>query len=167
MYNADWGYDPFQQTKNTAYWKLDKPTIVGESPGMAGKYTVKQMVDGAFANGYAGIMPWSYNAKDGYGTLEQCKVELKAFRDAHASLVDFSCGNVSAGRAAEKASHANLTGENGWVMAKIVDMRGKTVRVMRPGAQAVHNQQPRGIFIFQAMDARGRMVVSRKTVNLR
>jgi len=92
MFNADWGYDPFQATKTPAYWKLDKPALIGESPAAAGKYTMKQMVDAAFANGYAGIMPWSYNAKDGVGTWDACKTELKAFRDAHASLVDFTCG---------------------------------------------------------------------------
>jgi hypothetical protein len=92
MFNAEWGYDPFQATKTPAYWKLDKPTIVGESPAIVGKYTVKQMVDNAYANGYAGIMPWSYNANDGYGTWDGCKNELKAFRDAHVAMVDFSCG---------------------------------------------------------------------------
>ncbi|MBN1809180.1 MAG: cellulase family glycosylhydrolase, partial [Planctomycetes bacterium] len=40
MYNADWGYDPFQLTKPTTFWQLDKPTIVGECPADdTGMYT--------------------------------------------------------------------------------------------------------------------------------
>jgi hypothetical protein len=92
MFNADWGYDPFQQSKTPAYWKLDKPTLIGESPAAAGKYTMKQMIDSAFMHGYAGIMPWSYNANDGVGTWDDCKTEIKAFHSAHSSLIDFGCG---------------------------------------------------------------------------
>ena len=92
MFNADWGYDPFQATKTPEYWGLDKPTLIGECPGVAGNYTVKQMVDNAYTNGYAGIMPWSYAAVDAYGSWNSCKTELKAFYDAHASMIDFSCG---------------------------------------------------------------------------
>jgi hypothetical protein len=92
MYNPDWGYDPFQTGRSPAYWKLDKPALIGESPGIAGKYTVSQMVNAAFTNGYAGIMPWSFNAKDGFGDWESIKKELKTFRDAHPALVDFTCG---------------------------------------------------------------------------
>jgi hypothetical protein len=41
----------------------------------------------------AGIMPWSYDADDGVGGWDACKKELKAFRDAHSSTVDFTCGS--------------------------------------------------------------------------
>jgi hypothetical protein len=94
MFNTDWGYDPFQATKTPEYWKLDKPVLIGENPGGAGKYTLKQMIDNAYANGYAGIMPWSYDSVDNFGSWNMCKNELKAFHDKHASLVDFSCGGT-------------------------------------------------------------------------
>jgi hypothetical protein len=94
MFNPDWGYDPFQATKTPDYWKLDKPTLIGENPGVAGKYTLKEMVDNAYTNGYAGIMPWSYDSVDNFGSWNMCKNELKAFHDKHASLIDFSCGGT-------------------------------------------------------------------------
>ncbi|GAI44791.1 unnamed protein product, partial [marine sediment metagenome] len=84
------GYDPFMTGRTTAYWLLDKPTIVGESPAKTGQYTVSEMVNNCFINGYGGIMPWSYSANDGAGTWDECKSELKSFRDAHSSIVDYS-----------------------------------------------------------------------------
>ncbi len=95
MYNPDWGYDPFQATKTPSYWKLDKPTLIGENPGVAGKYTLKEMIENAYTNGYAGIMPWSYDSVDQYGSWSGCKDELKAFHDKHASMIDFSCGTIN------------------------------------------------------------------------
>jgi len=91
MYNADWGYDPFQMSpaKTPSYWKLDKAVLIGESPATAGKYTVEQMINNSFTNGYCGIMPWSYNAKDGAGTWDEVKNYLKSFRDAHSDIVDY------------------------------------------------------------------------------
>ncbi|NLD92615.1 MAG: T9SS type A sorting domain-containing protein [Fibrobacter sp.] len=94
MFNAEWGYDPFQITKTPAYWNLDKPALIGENPGVEGKYTLKQMIDNAYENGYAGIMPWSYDSVDNFGSWNMCKNELKAFHDKHASLIDFSCGGT-------------------------------------------------------------------------
>jgi len=96
MYNADWGYDPFQLSpaKTPAYWQLDKPTLVGESPAKAGNYTVTQMLDNCFANGYCGIFPWSYWGGDGAGDWPSVRSQLKAFRDAHAALVDFQLPTV-------------------------------------------------------------------------
>ncbi|MGE5670890.1 MAG: hypothetical protein ACM31E_05560 [Fibrobacterota bacterium] len=94
MFNSEWGYDPFQSTKTPEYWNLDKPALIGENPGVAGKYTLKQMIDNAYANGYAGIMPWSYDSVDNFGSWNMCKNELKAFHDKHASLIDFSCGGT-------------------------------------------------------------------------
>jgi hypothetical protein len=132
MFNADWGYDPFQATRTPAYWKLDKPTIIGESPAIVGKYTLKQMVDGAYANGYAGIMPWSYNANDGYGTWDACKNELKAFRDAHSAMVDFTCGTNSVREISPKSLRIKTVPENVSNVA-IYDIRGKRVWSGVPG----------------------------------
>jgi hypothetical protein len=91
MNNADWGYDPFQLSpaKTPGWWKLDKPVLVGECPATNGVYTTAQMVANCFANGYCGIMPWSYNANDGAGTWNGVRDQLKAFRDSHSAIVDY------------------------------------------------------------------------------
>jgi hypothetical protein len=91
MNNADWGYDPFQLSpaKTPGWWKLDKPVLVGECPASNGIYTTTQMIANCFANGYCGIMPWSYNANDGAGTWTGVRDQLKAFRDAHSAIVDY------------------------------------------------------------------------------
>jgi Cellulase (glycosyl hydrolase family 5) len=97
MFNADWGYDPMQLSpaKTPAWWKLDKPALVGECPAASGQYTVDQMIANCFANGYCGIMPWSYGANDGVGTWDNVKAQLKAFRDAHPDIVDFAATTVA------------------------------------------------------------------------
>jgi hypothetical protein len=96
MNNADWGYDPFQLSpaKTPTWWQLDKPVLVGECPGTNGIYSIAQMIANCYANGYCGIMPWSYNANDGAGTWDGVKNQLKAFRDAHADLVDYTTATV-------------------------------------------------------------------------
>ncbi len=125
MYNPDWGYDPFQTNKMPSYWKLDKPTIIGETPATAGKYTVRQMVENAFSNGYAGIMFWSYNANDGYGTWDACKNELNAFRNAHSSIVDFSCKtNILQNRKITDQSYRN---DFGPLPVTVFDMLGRVI----------------------------------------
>jgi hypothetical protein len=98
MNNADWGYDPFQLSpaKTPAWWQLDKPVLVGECPGTNGIYTVAQLIANCYGNGYCGIMPWSYNANDGAGTWDGVKSQLKAFRDAHADLVDYTTATIVA-----------------------------------------------------------------------
>jgi hypothetical protein len=167
MFNADWGYDPFQALKTPAYWKLDKPVLIGESPAAAGQYTMKQMVDSAFAHGYAGIMPWSYNANDGVGTWNACKNELKTFRDAHASLVDFTCttgikeADKNTGERQGRRSlfsiirpHSLPPGTN----VKVFDMAGKLVWTQFSG---VKNRFPcKGTFFYQLLDGNGKVVTA-------
>ena len=96
MNNADWGYDPFQLSpaKTPTWWQLDKPVLVGECPAKDGIYTMTQMISNCFTNGYCGIMPWSYNANDGAGTWDGVKNQLKAFRDAHPDLVDYTTSTI-------------------------------------------------------------------------
>ncbi|MBN1130101.1 MAG: cellulase family glycosylhydrolase, partial [Chitinispirillaceae bacterium] len=157
MFNADWGYDPFQATKTPAYWKLDKPTIVGESPGMAGNYTVRQMVDAAFANGYAGIMPWSYFANDGHGTWDACKNELKAFRDAHPALVDFSCGPSPV---VERSDKAPTTAESVASAHRVVlfTLQGKQLWSGAPADVARSAPTGHGVLLMQLKNRDGRVV---------
>jgi hypothetical protein len=164
MFNADWGYDPFQSTKTPAYWMLDKPTIVGESPGMAGQYTVKQMVDDAFTNGYAGIMPWSYNANDGVGTWADCNNELKAFRDAHAALVDFTCGTNAIIVDSRKPSPALMPTETiGKVL--VFDIQGKLVWSGTPGEWDRYRRATlKGVLFMQWYNRNGRVVGTERVI---
>jgi hypothetical protein len=159
MFNPDWGYDPFQATKTPAYWKLDKPALIGESPAAAGKYTMKQMVDAAYEGGYAGIMPWSYNANDGVGTWDACKQELKTFHDAHAAQIDFSCNtavrhqyrNAARPRIGSFADLARIASARESGAVRIIDVRGRKVRGCAPrtgGAPVV--RRANGVYFFDA-----------------
>ena len=110
MNNTDWGYDPMQLSpaKTPSWWNLDKPVLVGECPATNGIYTVSQMIANCFANSYCGIMPWSYNANDGAGTWDGVKTQLKAFRDAHPDMVDYTTSTIANSEkpAAEKSLRA-------------------------------------------------------------
>ena len=168
MFNAEWGYDPFQAGKSPAYWKLDKPTLIGESPAQAGQYTMKQMVDSAFAHGYAGIMPWSYNANDGVGTWDACKNELKAFRDAHTSLVDFNCnagileGN---GKNSQKPSQWTFEASTGGrelpsgMKVKVYNMQGRLVLLRQLPASAFSTK---GTFLYQIVNSNDKVIYTGK-----
>jgi hypothetical protein len=175
MFNADWGYDPFQALKTPAYWKLDKPTIIGECPAQAGDYTVQQMVDSAFAHGYAGIMPWSYNANDGVGSWDACKNQLKAFHDSHAQLIDFQCS------AATLKSDNNGAIPRQWIFAdcigdrplpsgtvvKIYTIQGKLVWSRQAGAvsEVAKRFSLKGMFCYQIIDGKGKMLGRGKSIN--
>jgi hypothetical protein len=172
MWNPDWGYDPFQESRTPAYWKLDKPTIIGEWPAATGKYTVKQMVDAAFANGYAGVMPWSYNAKDGFGTWDACKEELKAFRDAHASMVDFTGGSTLV---KSRQNTATLSMKNGLFnngdlgrasTLSLFDISGKMLGTY--SAVNASKQLPKSnrLLMYQIRDNSNRIIYSGKTIDV-
>jgi hypothetical protein len=171
MFNADWGYDPFQAQKSPAYWKLDKPALIGESPAQAGQYTMKQMVESAYANGYAGVMPWSYNANDGAGTWNSCKNELKAFRDAHASLVDFRCDNGALdgekdGRAFRRpvTTFADALSLPTGTTIRVYSLQGRLVGVRQAGIAP--RTELNGTFIFQVLDGDERVINTGTLIDL-
>lgn len=172
MWNPDWGYDPFQETKTPAYWKLDKPTIIGEWPAVAGNYTVKQMVDAAYTNGYAGVMPWSYNAKDGFGTWESCKAELKAFRDAHASIVDFTGGSTNV---KDRQNSVTISLKNGFpntdaltggINLSLFDISGKKLGTYSASTASKKLPTTNGLLLYQVRDNSNRVIISGKTVDM-
>ncbi len=174
MFNADWGYDPFQRLKTPGYWKLDKPTLIGESPAAAGKYTMKQMVDSAYVHGYAGIMPWSYNANDGVGGWDACKTEIKAFRDAHSSLVDFNCGVNRIKGAVQKTSQphphslmdfVNHPSPEAWSAINIFSAQGNLVWSRGPGsAKRALPRMGTGVYYCQVFSKDSRIVFSAKSL---
>ena len=161
MFNADWGYDPFQSGKTTAFWKLDKPTIIGESPGTAGKYSVLEMVDNAFANGYAGIMPWSYNANDGHGTWDECKEQLKAFRDSHAEIVDYTPEDAFVRKGFHALTVADV--KNGATIT-VYDLNGRKICGGISAAALTALPKGKGVLLYQVHDPRGNMVETGKVV---
>ncbi len=90
MVGSGWAYDPFQPGRNVSYWGLDKPVLVGECPAdNSGRYTMQQQLQNAYTNDYIGVMFWSYNSDWG-SNWSLTKAELKAMRDAHAAIIDFS-----------------------------------------------------------------------------
>jgi hypothetical protein len=172
MFNPDWGYDPFQSGKSAEFWELDKPTIIGESPGMEGKYTVEQMVNNAYQNGYAGIMPWSYYANDGHGTWDNCKAALKAFRDAHASIVDFECTSTSTEKISnhpeDKFTSADLF-RPGRIKSsytiKVFDTQGRLILKRSSGKTVPRSQiTSHKILIYQVAGSSGNLVKTGKFV---
>jgi len=89
MWDPGWGYDPFDVVtpKPTSHWLLDKPVLVGECPADdSGMYTMSEQLDNAFANGYVGVMFWSYNS-DWSSNWASTTAALAAFRNAHPDLV--------------------------------------------------------------------------------
>lgn len=163
MYNPEWGYDPFQDTKTPDYWQLDKPALIGENPGVAGQYTLKQMIENAYANGYVGVMPWSYDSVDQYGNWNGCKDELKAFHDKHASLIDFSCGTINS--RSDGSGRATST-KNVTTAASIVlfDISGRVVQHVAfeiSNAIAMRNNQT---MLYQIRDRYNNVIKSGKMV---
>jgi hypothetical protein len=84
-----WDYDPFDLTLPVSYWELDRPVLVGECPASDDSiYTMQEQIENAWANGYVGVMFWSYNSDwaSNWATTAQ---RLRAFRDAHPEIVDY------------------------------------------------------------------------------
>lgn len=72
-----------------------------------GIYTIAEQLANAYNNDYAGVLFWSYNS-DWADQWDACKAELKAFRDAHAGIVDFAPSTtVSAGGTVSYGSAAS------------------------------------------------------------
>jgi hypothetical protein len=89
MVGDGWAYDPYDLGRPVSYWQLDKPVLIGETPAATdGIYSMAEQINNSFANGYVGIMFWSYNS-DWSGNWGALTVELKSFRDAHPDIVDY------------------------------------------------------------------------------
>ena len=92
-----------------SYGLTDRPCMVGESPA-TGVYTqnssgvdelavpIGQAFINTYNNGWRGLLVWTSNGVDQYGSLENCGVGLLNFFQAHPTLVDPSItgiGNTS------------------------------------------------------------------------
>ncbi len=89
----DWmhnkSFDPYKMEE--IFFALDKPTIIGECPGEDAKYTVWEQYQLAFENNWAGIMPWSYNGEDGFGSWNDFKEQAKQTGEELAAFLDYEC----------------------------------------------------------------------------
>ena len=130
-------------------------------PGKDGKYTVKQMIDNAFTNGYAGIMPWSYFAKDGHGTWDEVKEHLKAFRDAHPELVDYKPSESAV------KSRTDFSGKKSFLISSNVkvsfyDLNGRKVKTEINIKSLSQSRWPQKMLVYQFHDYRGNIVKTGK-----
>ncbi|MCI5056182.1 MAG: T9SS type A sorting domain-containing protein [Flavobacteriales bacterium] len=90
------GHDPFSTTPID--WMLDKPTIIGEYPGTSNFPLPSQqtLIQNAYNNNWAGVIPWSHNAQDGRGDWNDFKNELKQFGLDHPIETDILyCKNLA------------------------------------------------------------------------
>src|SRR3970282_289965 len=64
MRGAGWSYSPFD--RHASFWRLDKPVIIGELPGVgeSGYMSITQMYRWAYDSAYAGVMAWTYAGVD-------------------------------------------------------------------------------------------------------
>jgi hypothetical protein len=78
--------DPMQTP--AAYFRLDKPIVLGELPSAGSKYSVAQMLKALYKNGYAGALFWSKNASDQFSNYGGTKAVLKQWADVHQKEVN-------------------------------------------------------------------------------
>ena len=93
-------YSPHYYDWMTAYWPtsdpvvnsvdhfhLDKPVVLGELPSASSKYSVTQLLDALYKNGYAGALFWSRNAHDDFSDYENTGAQLYAWEKTHRAAV--------------------------------------------------------------------------------
>lgn len=85
MYSPDYGYDPMR--KDTAYWGLDKPTVVAELPEKSEHYSMQAMLDGMTQNGFKGALFWAYNGGE-FPVTDAGLQTLKSFSSAQGASYD-------------------------------------------------------------------------------
>lgn len=54
-------------SKNASEWNLDKPILIAEYPPNELNMSFNEQLQKSKQNNYAGVLPWSYQAKDEYG----------------------------------------------------------------------------------------------------
>ncbi|MFC1462994.1 S8 family serine peptidase, partial [Verrucomicrobiota bacterium] len=85
MYPSGW--DPFHLARPVTDWGLDKRVLIGECPATNSiYYTVGEMLENAYGNGYEGLMFWSYTDPNFTGEWSTVTAELRSAADAHAGL---------------------------------------------------------------------------------
>jgi len=78
--------NPLDQPYNSL--NLDKPAILGEFPTHDTTHTVRDFLDTAWSNGYAGALAWSYRAEDQYTDFKIHMQEFADWIDAHGVEMD-------------------------------------------------------------------------------
>jgi hypothetical protein len=75
------------------YWGLNKPILIAESATQTNDKntlkTAKTQLEHALNNQYAGVLFWSYNARDEYSQWEDFKVEVDNFTFENEAIIAF------------------------------------------------------------------------------
>jgi len=82
-----WSYSPM--FNDTAAASLDKPTVIGEFPanGDATTWTVEEIINGCFSNGYCGAWSWTYMGNDDHGDWSHSVTSYQGFGATHADQI--------------------------------------------------------------------------------
>lgn len=74
-----WSYSPLSNSAADA--SFDKPAVIGEFPANGGSttWTVAEIINGCYSNGYAGCWAWTYQGVDTCGSWTNCRSAYAAF----------------------------------------------------------------------------------------
>ncbi|SRR6266487_360280 len=75
-------------TNTAASFNLDKPIVLGELPTASSKYSVPQLLDALYNNGYAGALFWSRNVHDDVSNYSGTNTIFNTWVHAHSTDVN-------------------------------------------------------------------------------
>lgn len=87
-------FDPYSRPFD--FWKLDKPTLIGESPLFSKHYEPKEMTDRTYLNGYAGNLFWAYAFEGRPNGMPRAEAALAATDNPWNEWVEFTCSTRQA-----------------------------------------------------------------------
>jgi len=80
--------NPFYQTPAAYGLETNKPVVIGECPARGtARHTVVEDYESAEENGWQGVMAWTSNGVDNYGSLSELSPATRAMRDKHEQLI--------------------------------------------------------------------------------
>jgi len=119
-----WSYSPLFNSTATAF--LDKPTVVGEFPanGAGTTWTVRQILDGCYSNGYAGCWSWTYLGNDSNGSWTDSSAAYATFGTNHRNEIrppsDFDRDGDGVSDIAEYIAGTDSSASNGCLTAALL-----------------------------------------------
>ncbi len=89
------GFDPY--IYDFDFWGLDKPTFIGETPANSSLYPPLATLNAAKENNWSGVLFWSYDGNDGFGSWNDCSDDLLSFYQDNSLLTQYesSCNLTS------------------------------------------------------------------------
>jgi hypothetical protein len=101
MVGSGYNYNPFQSGHTPSYYGWTVPAVIGEYPALStSPYTAPgQMMAGAYNNGYAGSMPWSYAGVDTEGNFGDFSAAAEYFtsHQTYAPVLEYDFESSTAG----------------------------------------------------------------------